>query len=57
MTRQQANQLLNAVRRGRYVPEHAIITALQTTGDLTRAVRPRKRATTFAGLPRRGARI
>lgn len=55
MTRQQANQLLNAVRRGRYVPEHAIITALQTTGDLTHAVRPRKRATTFAGVRRLGA--
>lgn len=47
MTRAQANKLLDRVRRGRYAPEHQILTALQATGDLTHATRPKKRACTY----------
>ncbi len=56
MTRAQANHLLNAVRRGRYAPEHAILAALRVTGDLTVPIKPRKAGCTFAGTWRTGSR-
>lgn len=56
MKREQANEILDARRRGRYVPQHRIIEALQTTGDLIEAVKPRRRALAPIGRPLRELR-
>ena len=48
MTREQANKILDARRRGLYFPQYAILTALFVTGDLP----PPTRRTPFRRYPR-----
>lgn len=50
MTRAQATQILDAVRRGRYVPQHRINAALFACGDLAAIPVPKRVGSTMGRL-------